>query len=113
WVAGGARAPPAGPAVEAVGGGILQVPIVGPIRSLDPTLASTVEQAEVYPQIYQTLTFAVDGTRTVPWLAASFAAEAEGTRFRFRLRPNIRFHAARRLPGRAVRVSSGRLLSDG
>ena len=103
------------PAVEAAadlqtGGGILHVPIAGVVRSLDPELAGTVEQAEVLPQIFQTLTFAVEGTRIVPWLAASVSAENEGKRFRIRLRPGVRFHDGRRLTARDVRYSFERLL---
>ena len=88
------------------------MPIAGLVRSLDPALAGTVEQAEVYPQIFQTLTFAVEGTRIVPWLAASFSAENEGKRFRFRLRPGVRFHDGRRLTARDVRFSFERLLTS-
>ena len=94
------------------GGGILQVPIAGIVRSLDPSLSGTVEQAEVFPQIFETLTFAVDGTRIVPWLASSFSIENDGTRFRFKLRPGVRFHDGRRLTARDVRYSFERLLAN-
>ncbi len=94
------------------GGGILQVPIAGVVRSLDPSQASTVEQAEVLPQIFQTLTFSVEGTRIVPWLASEILLENDGTRFRFRLRPGVRFHDGRRLTARDVRYSFERLLSN-
>jgi ABC-type transport system substrate-binding protein len=82
------------------------------VRSLDPSLSGTVEQAEVLPQIFQTLTFAIDGTRVVPWLASSFSIENEGTRFRFKLRPGVRFHDGRRLTARDVRYTFGRLLAN-
>ncbi|MGH9363657.1 MAG: ABC transporter substrate-binding protein, partial [Thermoanaerobaculia bacterium] len=95
-----------------VGGGILQVPIAGVVRSLDPSLASTVEQSEVLPQVFQTLTFAVEGTRIIPWLASEMQLENDGTRFRFRLRPGVRFHDGRRLTARDVRYSFERLLSN-
>ena len=88
------------------------VPIAGVVRSLDPSLAATVEQAEVLPQIFQTLTFAVEGTRIVPWLASSFSTENDGTRFRFKLRPGVRFHDGRRLTARDVRYSFERLLAN-
>jgi ABC-type transport system substrate-binding protein len=101
----------AAPGREAASG-VLQVPIPGSVRSLDPSVASTVEQAEVLPQIFQTLTFAMAGTRIVPWLAASFAAENEGMRFRFNLRPGVRFHDGRRLTARDVRYSFERLLAN-
>ena len=92
------------------GGGLLQVPIAGIVRSLDPSLSGTVEQGEVFPQIFETLTFAVDGTRIVPWLASSFSIENDGTRFRFKLRPGLRFHDGRRLTSRDVRYSFERHL---
>ena len=95
-----------------VGGGTLQVPIAGVVRSLDPSLAATVEQAEVLPQIFQTLTFALEGTRIVPWLASSFSIENDGKRFRFKLRPGVRFHDGRRLTARDVRYSFERLLAN-
>jgi ABC-type transport system substrate-binding protein len=110
---GKAKEPAAAAGVDRdAGGGILQVPIAGVVRSLDPSLAGTVEQAEVLPSIYQTLTFAVAGTRIVPWLTSSFAAENDGARFRFKLRPNIRFHDGRRLTARDVRYSFERLLAN-
>jgi ABC-type transport system substrate-binding protein len=95
-----------------VGGGTLHVPIAGVVRSLDPSLASTVEQSEVLPQVFQTLTFAVEGTRIIPWLASEIQLENDGTRFRFRLRPGVRFHDGRRLTARDVRYSFERLLSN-
>ncbi|HEY7369752.1 MAG TPA: ABC transporter substrate-binding protein, partial [Thermoanaerobaculia bacterium] len=111
--AGKAEAPTAPAAIDRqIGGGTLHVPIAGIVRSLDPALAATVEQGEVYPQVFQTLTFAVDGTRIVPWLAASITAENEGRRFRIRLRPGVRFHDGRRLTARDVRYSFERLLSN-
>jgi ABC-type transport system substrate-binding protein len=94
------------------GGGILQAPVAGVVRSLDPSLSGTVEQAEVLPQIFQTLTFAAEGTRIVPWLASSFSTENEGKRFRFKLRPGVRFHDGRRLTARDVRYSLERLLAN-
>ncbi|HYK41523.1 MAG TPA: ABC transporter substrate-binding protein, partial [Thermoanaerobaculia bacterium] len=110
---GKAEAPAESPtAARQAGGGILQVPIAGIVRSLDPSLSGTVEQAEIFPSIYQTLTYALDGTRIVPWLAASFSIENEGTRFRFKLRPGVRFHDGRRLTARDVRYSFERLLAN-
>src|SRR5262249_53478954 len=82
------------------------------VRSLDPSLSTTMEQAEVLPQIYESLTYALDGTRIVPWLAASFTTENEGTRFRFKLRPGVRFHDGRRLTARDVRYTLERLLPN-
>ncbi|HKD20062.1 MAG TPA: ABC transporter substrate-binding protein, partial [Thermoanaerobaculia bacterium] len=94
----------------AAGGGILHVPIQGLVRSLDPSLTSTVEQADVLPSIFETLTWAMEGTRIVPWLASEVRMENEGARFRIRLRSGVRFHDGRRLTARDVRHSWERFL---
>ena len=91
-------------------GGILQVPITGTLYKLDPSLASTVEDAEVLPSIFETLTRDLGGARIGPWLAASFTSEQGGKRYRFRLRDDVRFHDGRRVTARDVRHSFERLL---
>jgi ABC-type transport system substrate-binding protein len=71
-----------------------------------------VEQGEVFSVIYEPLTFAVGGTRIVPWLASSFSMENDGTRCRFKLRPGVRFHDGRRMTARDVRFTFERLLTN-
>ncbi len=93
-----------------IGGGILHVPIQGVVRSLDISLTSTVEQADVLPSVYETLTWAIEGTRIVPWLASEVLMENGGSRFRIRLQSGVRFHDGRRLTARDVRHSWERLL---
>ncbi len=93
-----------------IGGGVVHVPIQGVVRSLDPSLTVTVEQAEALPTVFETLTWAVEGTRIVPWLASEVLMENDGARFRFRLHAGIRFHNGRRLTARDVRHSWERLL---
>ena len=92
------------------GGGILQVPITGTLYHLDPSLAGTVEDAEVLPSVFETLTRDLGGARIGPWLAASFTSEQGGKRFRFRLRDDVRFHDGRKVTARDVRYSLERLL---
>jgi oligopeptide transport system substrate-binding protein len=92
------------------GGGNIEVPITGTLHHLDPSLASTVEDAEVLPSIFETLTRDVGGARIVPWLAADFTAEQAGKSYRFRLRDDVRFHDGRKLTARDVRYSFERLL---
>ncbi|HEX6729825.1 MAG TPA: ABC transporter substrate-binding protein [Pyrinomonadaceae bacterium] len=92
------------------GGGILQVPITGMLYKLDPSLAGTVEDAEVLPSIFETLTRDLGGARIGPWLAASITSEQGGKRYRFRLRDDVRFHDGRRVTARDVRYSFERLL---
>jgi ABC-type transport system substrate-binding protein len=94
------------------GGGMLHVPIPGVVWSLDPALAWTVEQGEVLPTIFESLTKEIEGARVVPWLASEVIAENNGMRFRFRLRPGVRFHDGRRLTARDVRYSFERLLQN-
>ncbi|MFS8085021.1 MAG: ABC transporter substrate-binding protein, partial [Acidobacteriota bacterium] len=92
------------------GSGIIQVPITGTLNRLDPSLAGTVEDAEVLPSIFETLTRDVGGARIVPWLATDITAEQGGKRYRFRLRDDVRFHDGRKLTPRDVRYSFERLL---
>ncbi|MEX1246820.1 MAG: ABC transporter substrate-binding protein [Thermoanaerobaculia bacterium] len=93
------------------GGGIIHVPIAGVVRNLDPALCETLEHSEVAPSLFETLTRALDGTRIVPWIASEVLTESDGKRYRFRLRPGVRFHDGRRLTARDVRFSWERLLT--
>jgi ABC-type transport system substrate-binding protein/serine/threonine protein kinase len=92
------------------GGGTIEVPITGTVPYMDPSLAGTVEDSEVMPNIFETLTRDVGGARIVPWLATDFTAEQGGKRYRFRLRDDVRFHDGRKLTPRDVRYSFERLL---
>ena len=102
----------AAPVAAVTGGGILHVPIQGVVRSLDPSTTSTVEQADVLPSVYETLTWAAEGTRIVPWLASEVRMENDGARYRIRLQPGVRFHDGRRMTARDVRHSWERLLCN-
>ncbi|MEO8217945.1 MAG: BREX system ATP-binding domain-containing protein, partial [Acidobacteriota bacterium] len=95
----------------AASGGTLQVPVPGEVLTLEPTLASTVEQNEVLPLIFDTLTRLGEGARVQPWLASEITTEQGGRRYRIRLREDIRFHDGRRLTARDVRYSLERLFS--
>ncbi len=75
-----------------------------------PPLCETLEHSEVAPSLFETLTRALDGTRIVPWIASEVLTENDGRRYRFRLRPGVRFHDGRRLTARDVRSSWERLL---
>lgn len=94
------------------GGGVLTVPIAGVIRNLDPAGSETVEQGEVLPNVYEGLLREIEGAQVVPWLASEVHVENDGLRYRFRLRPGIRFHDGRRLTARDVRYSFERLLAS-
>jgi ABC-type transport system substrate-binding protein/serine/threonine protein kinase len=93
-----------------VEGGTIEVPIAGLLDYLDPSLARSVEDAEVLPNIFETLTRDVGEARIVPWLVTDFTAEKGGKRYRFRLRDDVRFHDGRKLTSRDVRYSFERLL---
>ncbi|MFY9551103.1 MAG: ABC transporter substrate-binding protein, partial [Thermoanaerobaculia bacterium] len=95
---------------RAAAGGTLNIPIAGVLRSIDPGLAETVEQGEVLPNVFEPLTWPLEGSRIVPWLAAETMMEDGGRRIRVRLRPGVRFHDGRRLTARDVRYSFERLL---
>jgi len=92
------------------GSGTLEIPITGTLGHLDPSRAGTVEDTEVLPNIYETLTRDIGGARIAPWLASEFNAEQGGKRYRFRLRDDVRFHDGRKLTARDVRYSFERLL---
>jgi ABC-type transport system substrate-binding protein len=99
-------------AVERRTGGILHVPIAGVVRNIDPALCETQEQSETGPALFETLTRALGGTRVVPWLASDIRIENDGRRYRFHLRPDLRFHDGRRVTARDVRFSWERLLAE-
>ena len=109
---GKAEVSAAASAERPAGGGVLHIPLQGVVRSLDPSLVVTVEQADALPSVFETLTWAVEGTRISPWLASEVLMENGGERFRFRLKPGVRFHNGRRLTARDVRHSWERLLNN-
>lgn len=86
-------------------GGIISVPMGTKLTDLDPSLASTLQQTEVLPTVFETLTRQKDGAQIIPWLASDIYTEEGGKRFRFRLRKDIRFQDGRRLTARDVRYS--------
>ncbi len=91
-------------------GGILQIPVWGTLRSLNPAYAGTVVESEVIPNVFESLTREAEGSRVIPWLASEFQAEEGGKRFRFRLREDVRFHNGKKLTSRDVRYSFEQIL---
>lgn len=91
-------------------GRALSVPLAGAFDSLDPALAWSLEQVEVVPSLFETLTRDAGGACVVPWLATRLQAEEGGRVFRVQLRDDVRFHDGRRLTARDVRWSFERLL---
>jgi ABC-type transport system substrate-binding protein len=91
-------------------GGRFHVPMSGAVTSLDPAATDSIEQADLVPLLFETLTRDAGGAAVVPWLAAEFLPEEGGRRHRFRLRDGVRFSDGRRLTARDVRYSFERLL---
>ena len=94
-------------------GGSLHVPMAGVVTSLDPASTETLDQSDLVPLVFETLTRDAGGAAVVPWLAAEFLPEEGGRRYRFRLRDGVRFSDGRRLTARDVRYSFERLLRSG
>lgn len=92
-----------------LGGGEISTVLTGRVTSLDPVADAVTEtssdQQEACSTVFETLTRIDQGARVVPWLAASCQSLQDGAAYRFRLRPNIRFHDGRRLTVRDVRFS--------
>lgn len=90
----------------------LHIPMAGKVSSLDPIAATPLEHAEVVPNVFETLTRINREAQVIPWLADRFESEDDGVRYRFHLRPDIRFHDGRRLTSRDVRYSFERVLRN-
>jgi ABC-type transport system substrate-binding protein len=91
-------------------GRVLEIPMMGKLRSLDPALSRSTTAFETLTNVYETLTKVTAGARVDPWLAAEIKPQDGGRAFAFRLREDIRFHNGRRLTARDVRYSFERLL---
>jgi peptide/nickel transport system substrate-binding protein/oligopeptide transport system substrate-binding protein len=104
----GEAAAPAGSARHEEGGS-LAIAMRASVHHLDPALVTVMEEAEVLPSLYESLTGVREG-RVTPHLAEEISAEDGGRKYRIRLRPEIRFHDGRRLTSRDVRYSFERLL---
>ncbi len=111
-ILGKAESAAAATEAPAADGGTLHVPVAGSVTVLDPARADTVEQGEVIPCIFETLTRSTTDARIVPWLAAEFGIEGDSRRYRFRLREDVRFHDGRRVTARDVRYSFERMLQS-
>lgn len=92
--------------------GIVSIPMGTRLLRLDPSLTGTLQQAEVLPNIFETLTRQTEGARITPWLASQIDVEEGGRRFHFGLRKDVRFHDGKRLTSRDVRYSFEHLLQN-
>ena len=78
-------------------GGTLRLATAGAIRTLDPTtIPANADDAaamrHALPLVFDTLVGVEPGGGLRPWLAVSWAVEAQGTRWRIRLREGVRLH---------------------
>ncbi|MEM9596752.1 MAG: ABC transporter substrate-binding protein [Acidobacteriota bacterium] len=92
--------------------GRVDVALGWPLRSLDPGRRNNAERLEALGNVYETLTRVDRGGQLVPHLASTLAGDAAGLRFRFRLRPEARFHDGRPILARDVRYAFERLVAD-
>ncbi len=94
-------------------GGTLITALPNPVATLDPAELKTGEEYEVAANVYQTLfTTSADGVLQ-PHLCESWEASADGSTFRFRLRPEVCFSDGTPLRSGDVRVSLERCLHHG
>ena len=92
---------------RAAGGGVSQVPIAGVLRSWIPQgREHRREGGRALPNVFDTADAAKSRRRrSCPGSRPKSTVENEGLRYRFRLRPGIRFHDGRPLTARDVRHS--------
>lgn len=90
--------------------GTIRVAFLPELLHLDPARVTGNVALEALSTVFETLTRQGDGARVVPWLASEFSAEADGTRYRVRLRDGVQFHNGAPVTARDVRWSFERLL---
>lgn len=75
-------------------------------NTLDPTIAPAAAIGEVvHYNVFEGLVKIEENGDTTPLLAASWQASADGRRYTFQLRPDVRFHDGQPLDAAAVRFS--------
>jgi ABC-type transport system substrate-binding protein len=105
----GTRADPATDRANPAHGGVLRLVHEAP-QSLDPALAESVYEALPINQLFDGLVDLDPGLNVVPALASTWTISADGTEYRFRLRPGARFHDGVPVTADDVRFSIRRLL---
>jgi peptide/nickel transport system substrate-binding protein len=92
-------------------GGVLRLAVADDPRTLDPAIGYDTESWSFEQMLFDTLVDYDAGTTIVPKLAASWEAGADGRRFVFHLRDDVRFASGRPFTADDVRYSLERLLS--
>lgn len=103
----GCRPTPQPNAPPTVGGGTLTYAVGADITSLDPVRATEDAPRLVTAQVLETLVTYDDQLRLRPLLAESWEPLDGGREWRFRLRPNVRFHDDPSFGGQPRTVNSG------
>jgi oligopeptide transport system substrate-binding protein len=92
-------------------GGTLRLSAPDEPRTLDPAIGYDVASWSFELAIFNMLVDYDDGTGIVPSLAERWTVSADGRRYQFDLRPNVRFSTGRAMTSADVRYSIERLLS--
>jgi peptide/nickel transport system substrate-binding protein len=78
-------------------------------QTLDPHSASLLPSTRVTAQVYEGLVFRDSNFRLIPWLAVSWS-QPDARTWRFKLRPNVKFHDGTPFTADDVVFSAGRAL---
>jgi peptide/nickel transport system substrate-binding protein len=76
----------------------------------DPALSNTQHDGRLMTAVYEQLTRYDDSLQAVPWLAESWSANDDASKWRFRLRRSVRFHDGQALTAADVAYSFRRVL---
>jgi ABC-type transport system substrate-binding protein len=94
-------------------GGIIHVPMIYPIASLDPATTGDPWHTHLVNSVFETLTRTTERGVVAPWLAQHFDLQDGGRSVRFVLRDDVTFHDGRPLTARDIRYSFERVLRRG
>jgi peptide/nickel transport system substrate-binding protein len=93
------------PAAGQTRAGAITYAAAGLIGSLDPHVSGSIAELEVIHHLFEPLVTIDESYNARPMLAASIQVGDEARRFRFTLRPNLRFHNGDRLTSADVLAS--------
>lgn len=91
WLAACSSESPPPPSPRPIPGGTLRILNEVP-RDLDPVFADDVYEGTIINQVYEGLVRVNGNLGLVPSLARSWVVSEDGLRYRFELRPGVRFH---------------------
>lgn len=92
---------------------VLVIGQVAEPKSLDPQVATSLNDFRIIVNLYDGLVRFKDGTlEPEPALARSWTVSVDGTQYTFKLRSNVRFHNGSRFDAEAVRFNFERMLNQ-